>query len=546
MKTTPLEQKPKLVRGPHARNRTLALVAGLAIGGWSAVSLHAAVIDDMCPPKKCFVYPGESNQLKTELVDCQLVFSGQFPGAFDPSDPLRNYDHVHWSLATPTLDGHTLDTRVDLVRTSSDDVMFGFGVGGTTGGYGVFAGPKEVWLLKFSELDGTLSLLFAEDAQVQNENLRIGLAVTQTGKTNLIAVRLVDKSSSRVLFAKEFPDGPGRDALAPAVPPKGLTDFFGPDPGATHTKFEYAAVLLWQFAAVAPPPLEVVLDNLEYDVYDNPALEIEKSILLSWPENTAEEQIVVGADSLAGPWTPWPEPCFKRHGQVCTAVPITFAQQWTQPEQYFKLVPGAQFIDDFGGAVEPWVPDYGDSANASKWVVTNVNQALRIQMLPGPVDRLFVLFPPGPDVVVSDFSASVDILACEHIGWLVSGIAARGWRDPGGVGVGADGCVGYISLDPDVKGKGSINIYKGQGQYADDTWFYLKSGAKYRLCFSGVGTQLSLRLYDLSNLRQPIAQMQVNDSRLSQGFVSLHAHGTPLSYSITLDNFFVTGAKPSE
>ena len=148
-------------------------------------------------------------------------------------------------------------------------------------------------------------------------------------------------------------------------------------------------------------------------------------------------------------------------------------------------------------------------------------------------------------MVVGEFSASVDILDWEYNGWLVFGIGARGWPDLAGPRDAVNACVGYISFDPDRKGKGAINVWKGEDQYAGDTLFALKPGTKYRLCFSGVGSQLSLRLYDLSNLREPIAQIQVNDSRCSQGLVWLHVDGDPpLSDSITLDNFFVTGTKP--
>ncbi len=71
-------------------------------------------------------------------------------------------------------------------------------------------------------------------------------------------------------------------------------------------------------------------------------LDTSRSVLLSWPQS-AQEQIVVGADSLASNavWTPWPEPIFKRFGQMCVAVPTTASQQ------FFKTVLGTQFVDDF-------------------------------------------------------------------------------------------------------------------------------------------------------------------------------------------------------
>jgi hypothetical protein len=86
---------------------------------------------------------------------------------------------------------------------------------------------------------------------------------------------------------------------------------------------------------------------------------ITNSARLEWPV-PAEDCIVVGANSLASNavWTPWPEPIYKRFGELCMAVPTTTTQQ------YFKLVPGTQFIDDFLDPQEPfavrnpWVPGF--------------------------------------------------------------------------------------------------------------------------------------------------------------------------------------------
>src|SRR5512135_87546 len=77
--------------------------------------------------------------------------------------------------------------------------------------------------------------------------------------------------------------------------------------------------------------------------------DISRAVLLSWPEPT-QEQIVVGTDSVASNavWTPWPEPIFKRFGQMCMTVPTTASQQ------FFKTVRGNQFIDNYSDTQLPY------------------------------------------------------------------------------------------------------------------------------------------------------------------------------------------------
>ena len=114
--------------------------------------------------------------------------------------------------------------------------------------------------------------------------------------------------------------------------------------------------------------VEVVVDNLEYDLYDVPSITIAKSVLLAWSENTMNEQIIVGASALeSAVWTPWPEPVFNHRGFVSLAVPTSATQQ------FFKLVPGVQFLDDFKPLPQwpytargEWIPYFGNSTDAAR------------------------------------------------------------------------------------------------------------------------------------------------------------------------------------
>jgi hypothetical protein len=268
---------------------------------------------------------------------------------------------------------------------------------------------------------------------------------------------------------------------------------------------------------------------------------IEKAVLLSWP-GPAEEQIVVGADSSAGPvWTPWPEPIFTRHGELCMAVPTTASQQ------FFKLVSGRQFVDDFSETNLPFTnrAPYTNALDTG-WDYRVTNGIYRIARQ-GPVFAAgYGLTQPLPVVVVRDFSASVDILD-----WVASGtnwndfyIAARGvWVGPSG-GYAYSG--GLRLNDP---GPGSVRLWMvlSNDFVAGASFDLQQNPPPYRLQFSGVGPRLSFRVLSLTT-GQILEEMSVNHSTLPEGFVGLLLYTSPLklseSYTITVDNFFVSGTKP--
>jgi len=268
---------------------------------------------------------------------------------------------------------------------------------------------------------------------------------------------------------------------------------------------------------------------------------ITKSVLLAWPENTAEEQIVVGAASVDGPWTPWPEPIFKRRGELCMAVPTTSAQQ------YFKLVPGTQFIDDFSDPKEPfatrnpWVPWFANAADASRFTLTIANGAFQIQTQAQPADGSMMIFPPGTGPVVRDFCASVDLLDWASSQESALGIAGRVQGGPGGV---SNMYLGSLRLNP-TAGTGRLWFFNGAADIAASDVFNVTPASDYRLEFSAVGIQLTIRLVNLTNPQAPAQEGQLQDSRLSQGRVALwvNTRGSA-SYARTVDNFFVTGTKP--
>lgn len=273
-------------------------------------------------------------------------------------------------------------------------------------------------------------------------------------------------------------------------------------------------------------------------------LEITNSVLLSWPAPT-EEAIVVGADSPAtnAVWTPWPEPIFNRFGKLCMTVPVNT----TKNAQYFKLVPGTQFIDDFSEPAEPlatrdpWVPYfYGAYGNLFRFAVTN--GVYRIEAT-GSSDGRVPIMPPGPDIIVRDFTASVDLLEWSTSGATSLGIGARVWRDPNGFPGNSTGYIGILVLnDIGHIGQARLNIFDGATTHLG-SYFTIDPGADYRLEFSAVGRSLYVKLFNLTDPSVPVRQFPLTSSNYSRGFVALWIQ-SPGPNAIVLDNFFLTGTRP--
>jgi hypothetical protein len=274
-------------------------------------------------------------------------------------------------------------------------------------------------------------------------------------------------------------------------------------------------------------------------------LRITNAVLLSWPEPT-QEQIVVGSDSSTGPvWTPWPEPIFKRHGEICMSVPTTASQQ------FFKLVRGNQFLDDYSDVLLPYtnrVPysNWVSAASGFNYQITNGTYRIARQgPWPSGTDS-GALTIPMPYVLVRDFSTSVDILGWTNntTNWNVVYLMARSrWVSGGGI---ADS--GALDLNPSDGPPGSFRLLlSANGTEARGPLFDgQQNPPPYRLQFSGLGTHLSLRVVSLTT-GQILKEMSRNDSVLTEGFVGIWVANAALraseSYTITLDNLFISGTR---
>jgi len=277
--------------------------------------------------------------------------------------------------------------------------------------------------------------------------------------------------------------------------------------------------------------------------------EISKSVLLSWPEPT-QEQIVVGSDSLTGPvWTPWPEPIFKRFGQVCMAVPTTASQQ------YFKAVLGRQFADCFSDCWGPftnrnsWTPWF--TPLTTEWIVTN--GVLRVCLPQGHVTNAWeglALCPLGATNVeanLRDVSVSVDILdwgTSSSSMWSSFYLFARGYV----VGpTSGNGYFGGLVLNADGIPRRIVPfILTPSGETRGATLDIAEIPPPYRLQFSVLGTKLSFRVLNPATGQLIREVPPVYHSQFTNGIVGLFFRGdseTSEGYTNTVDNFFVSGTK---
>jgi hypothetical protein len=529
--------------------RWASWLAAMALSAALAIPLGAEVIDDFEDGVKFLEGGGGMDYFAWEVTGGQLVVSRSSPVPTPMDKELLTYDNVYWSspsLPAGSLDGgRTLELRMDLVHTSTDDLFLLLMSGGQNVGadsaYAVLVDRNEVALMKW-RAGGNMAIFFWDTLQTAFENVTVRLALKKTESGVVITVKVVDKATAVMLYEKSFTDGPGQDA--PMRPPDPHTiGMWTIDEGAPYTNFHYAAVGVWQVIRTEPPALEIQLDNLECAVYNAPEVD---SVRLSWSANLVEEQIMVGADSLAedAVWAPCPEPNYQRFGCPCVSVSTG------DGAQFFKLVPGTQFIDSFNDLKQPfatrnpWEPWFHNGSDVSRFTITLADGVLKIQTQQDPVSGMVMVYSPGGGEIFRDFYASVDILD-----WGSSsqnsalGIAGRVQGSPSGDVTGM--YLGSMQVNPaGVPGTAQLVFFDGGADRPVPGTFSITAGKAYRLQFSAVGSQLTIRLVDLTDGRT-VKDGYIQDSRHTQGRVALWVNTRGSSaYARTVDNFFVTGTKP--
>jgi len=539
MKTKTLGDRHISTAGRGTSHKAATWLLGLALTAAVLLfpaTLFAELLDDFEDPMKS----AQAWTAECLFGTCDsLVTGGQLRLAVTPSGD-HGYSIYTYNGRTFRLDPRrTMESRVDLISCNADGATAWLQFTPADGGYWVGVDPDSVGLSKNINPERVFFLTNGIPFKTQNVKLVLTMACGESEV--IIRVRSIDNVTGAVLLDRQFRDTAAQDRLQIGTdePPASYLGKSG--------RFEL--VLYHDNAGKMDPDVTlghneqavVVFDNAEVLEYDSTWIFGPQPVacLPSWPENTAEEQILIGASSLASDavWTPLPEPIYKWFGQFHTAVPFSS----TRHQLFAKLVPGTQFIDDFSDAKEPfvgrnpWVPYFYDAAAAARVRLAVTNGVFRIQTLaPAPLDGRIIIAPPGTLPVFRDFTASVDILKFTV-------------EQDHGIGIYARGSIG--SPFP-----GDSNGYIGQlymnriatwvGDHGVQLPFTCDPAAQYRLQFSAVGSHLTLRLVNLTT--GETLEQALTDTTFSQGFVTLAVPkiASGQSFDIILDNFFVTGTKP--
>lgn len=546
MKTTRLETTLKPSgRSRHCIDRE-AIVAGIALvllalptptaRGEILDTFGGTTVDTAIWTKACFFGP------------CgHLVANGQVRLSVTPDG-----DHGFAGLTSvrqwTVREGRTLEFRVDLISCSGDGALARLNCAfGNPNKYILFVDQDTIALGKREE--DPLQLFFLTNGPaVDVTNVKLVLSMTGGPDSSvLVQWKILDnEQGGRVLFSGSQWDTAGSDPMVEDAhktsdnPPG---SFLGMSGRLNISVYHDNAG--WVDPQVEIPHLgeaAAVFDNpevIEYDsAWQKPPL---RAMLLSWPQNTAEEQIIAGAPAPEGPYSPWPEPCFDRQGAICTAVPTTALQQ------YFKLVPGIQYVDSFGPVKQPfatrnaWEPWFMDGNDASRFAFTIANGAFRIETTMQPQVGQVAIFTPGGGEILRDFHASVDILDWASSTESALGLAGRLQGGPGGVN---NLYLGSVRMNRSA-GTGQLWFFNGASDVEASDVFSVSPDSEYRLEFSVVGDQLQLRFLRLAESPTLVAEASLEDSRFTQGRVALwvNTRGST-GYMRAVDNFFVTGSKP--
>jgi hypothetical protein len=542
MKTKTLANILNFTHRQLIRHRLAAWLTGLAllIVGIPVSSLAVEVLYRETFDKYPNMTQDGSGGAKMIVTNGQAVLQHTKTTPTDPNNILSTWTSWKTTRTFNMPPGSTIELRTDFLNANQDNTFVNLLVedmAAYAGIYVVFMDRNEITLFKMAAPPNLFyySYFFWDQVAFPNAPLTLSLRFTSVGEDLQIETLVLNQAKAdAVVYRKTVFDTAGEDKMLPnhsvhglLMHPEEIVKPFG-------MKNWYACVGITYINPNQGPsvPAELTIDNFQVLEYSAPILEIARSICLSWPEDTFKEQIVVGAASVDGPWTPWPEPIFKRNGQICMSVAATSEQQ------FFKLVPGTQFIDNFNPPQRPyaskgeWVTEFNNPLDATRLVITNIDGALRYHSIKAPSDGRCQLVPPGPDLVVGNFSASLDILD-----WDPNSMEQ-------GVSIGVGTYYGIVYFNAATKGQGVLHLSHVEEGARAGHYFSVVPGKHYRLCFSEAGATLTLRIYDLANLELPLSEVQLIDKAWKQGSVLLALAIYSSSAALTVDNFFVTGTKP--
>jgi hypothetical protein len=218
-------------------------------------------------------------------------------------------------------------------------------------------------------------------------------------------------------------------------------------------------------------------------------MEIDKLALIL--DNNSEGLVPVWATSPEGPWTPLLSPIVNLTKEKAAVIPGS-----DQQAEFFKLLPGTQFQDDFNdGDDQGWTKVTIDERAMDGLNISFPDGGYRIETgeCSYCIDPTVYLVVGG--IVHSDFILSVDIVNFGEN--YLFGLGARGHLDAGVT-------LGIVNRRDDHPEKCNLYFYSGNEQEGVDGIGMieipgLNSAKDYRLVFQGSGRELRLQLYQLTD-----------------------------------------------
>lgn len=274
-----------------------------------------------------------------------------------------------------------------------------------------------------------------------------------------------------------------------------------------------------------------------------PTMTITPSVLLSWPDPGVETQVVVASSSMTPDpkvWQPLLEPVFPRLGALGCAVPVTGQQQ------FFRLEPGFQVMDDCGGAAGSW-EFWAYPTNNGGVTLRHTNGALRVQAAAGKKETLF-LWPAGApgipaDVAVGqphrDFACSIDLVAWPDVGRANVWIQGRGTWDPYAI-VAAD-----IHFEGGAATELTVGVQTATVDRFESVPCSMTRGKVYRLTLHGIGDRHTAGLREAGTPDKLVATVSMTSTLIPSGTgVSAGIYTFYRALDVTLDNFLFSGVRP--
>lgn len=506
-----------------------ALLATAVAWAWLAPPLQADVIDDFSGPRK-FVLAGVGQDPQWALSNEQLHLT------LPTTDSIATF--WYYNNTYELTEGRPVEFRLDVVSLNGDQILAGLAVSflgepsaprGSERWYNFWWSHNRAVLLK-----GWYSsdfLVFDSNSPYFAEPVTMSLTLTRQGSSLKVEAKVVERGHpEHVVFNRAWTDSPGID---------GAGDNGSPPPGPVMGVGGYLDAV---GGSGAP---DGIFDNVVCSADPIPVtLAIHPvaggGATLDW----LSQRVLLEADTLAGPWRPWPGVASADSGHYQTSL-APGAQT-----RFYRLAAGDHWWDPLDVV---WTPAHWQVVSTLPGQSLNALPAISVS---GGCGRIrgtgtrnadFVLaygfaYPPYRDGL-----ASVDIVAWDATMEDASlGIVLR--ANPGKDlwfankdGLPTNRYIGLLTFKKASSPSESVLTISGPGGevLAMEPIPAVDPTKPYRLRFGAVGDQLTLELFE--NLETLVKTIAAKDGRVTQGCDALYgtksATGT---YDVTIDRYLIS------